>query len=112
MRVAEPRAELAPAPHHGPPPRDVVLEVLGAGPAGVQLREEPHEAQEVGLLLARGGLRVLRRDGVQERPRAAAEGLNVGGAVGGRLRLEGGLGRGGPRGEGCAGPAAGKRARC
>lgn len=106
VRVAEPRAELPPAPHHGPPPRDVVLEVLGAGPARVQPGEEAHEAQEVGLLLARGRLRVLRRYGVQERPGAAAEGLDVGRAVGGRLVLERGLGGRGPGGEGRAVAAA------
>ena len=35
VRVAEPHPEFVPAPHYGPPLRNIGLEVLRAGPAGV-----------------------------------------------------------------------------
>lgn len=96
VRPAQPLRKLVPARHLRLLPRHVALEVLGAHPARVQLGEEPDEAEQVRLLRPRRLLRVRRRDGVEERPGAASEGLDVGRAVGRRA------GGGGRRGYGSA----------
>lgn len=90
MRPAQPLPKLLAAPHARRVPRNVALEVVGAHPARVQPREELHEAHQVRLLRPRGRLGERRRDAVQERPGAAAQGLDVRRALG--LLLHGGGG--------------------
>lgn len=114
VRLAQPGPERVPALRPHLPLLHVPLEVLGAHPARVELGEEAHEAREVGLLPGRRRGRVGRGDRVEQRPRAAPEGLDVRGAVFGLRRwcgggFEGGFGLRGPRGEGGAGAAAGGR---
>ena len=111
VRLAQPIPKVIPAAGPNLPPLHVLLEVLGAHPARVELGEEAHEALQLRLLLwcRRGRVGGCYR--VEEGPCAPAEGLDVWGAVfwrgGGCGGFEGGLGLGGPRGEGGAGAAAG-----
>ncbi|TGO20278.1 hypothetical protein BPAE_0316g00090 [Botrytis paeoniae] len=60
----------------------VGLEIGGAGPAGVELGEEAHEGGDVGAVGGGGAAGVGGGECVQEGPGGAAEGFNVGGAVG------------------------------
>lgn len=109
--LAQPVPKLVPAARPNLPPLHVLLEVLGAHPARVELGEEAHEALELRLLLWGRRGRVSRGYRVEEGPCAPAEGLDVWGAVLWRGRgccgFEGGLGLGGPGSEGGAGAAAG-----
>lgn len=104
MRAAQPLAKLVTSTNLGLLAPQVALEVLGADPARVQLGEEADEAQQVRLLRAGRGLGVRRRDGVQQRPRAAPEHLDVWRAVGRRATGRG-RGRGGGGGRGSLGAA-------
>lgn len=85
MRLAHPPSQPVPSLH----PRLVPLdrhprpEIVRAHPARIQLREQREELAHLGLLRRRRPGRVRGGDGVQERPGAAAELLDVGGAVGG-----------------------------
>lgn len=109
MRLAHPRPKLL-APRQ---PRLVAAtglvhpraEVVGAHPAGIQAREKRQEVAHVVLLLGRRGRRVRGRQRVQEGPGRAAQGLDVGRAVGGdwQRRGAGGAGRGGASGGGRGG---------
>ncbi|TGO72279.1 hypothetical protein BELL_0472g00060 [Botrytis elliptica] len=88
----------------------VGLEIGGAGPAGVELGEEAHEGGDVGAVGGGGAAGVGSGERVQEGPGGAAEGFDVGGAVGwgggGGLRGLERFGGGGEGGEGVAGAAA------
>ncbi len=112
MRLTQPGPKGVPALRRDVALLHVVLKVLGAHPARVQLGEQAHEALQVRLFPGRRRGRVGRRDGVEEGPCAPAEGLDVGGAVpwwwGFRGRgFEVAFGLGGPGREGGAGSAAG-----
>jgi hypothetical protein len=82
MRLAHPPPKLIPAARAHLIPLHESLEILRAHPARVQLAQQPHEGLDIGLLARRRTLRVLRCDGVQERPGGAAELLDVWRAVG------------------------------
>lgn len=116
MRLAQPAAKLIPAPRLDLLFPQIGLEILGADPARVEFRKEMHKVLQIGLLLGSGRGRVGGGDGVEESPGAPAELLDVGRAVVGWLLLglvmllfKGGFGLRGPRGEGGAGSAAGRR---
>jgi hypothetical protein len=81
MRATQPPPKLIATPHSRRLFLQVCLEVFGADPARVEFGEELDESEDVGLLAARGGLRVGSGDGVKECPGAAAEGVDIGGAV-------------------------------
>jgi hypothetical protein len=99
MRLAHPRAKLAPIADPWRVLRHPALEVLGAHPARVQLAERGEEGLGFGLELRGGLCGVCGGDGVEECPGGAPEGFDVGGAVGG----EGGYGCGCGRCGGCFG---------
>lgn len=98
MGITEPLAELAATAGLDGVLAEVGSKVVGANPTRVQAGEEPDEADEVVLLGRAGRGWVGGCDGMEQRPGAPAEGLDVGGAVGGRS-LEG-LCLGCPRREG------------
>lgn len=84
MRLAHPPPEPLPPLHPRlvPPPRHPSLKVLRARPARVQAREEGEELPHFGLLGGGGVGGVGGGEGVEEGPGGAAEGVDVGGAVG------------------------------
>lgn len=111
VRLAEPVAELISACSPDLLPFDVLLEVLSADPAGVELGKQLHEVLKIALLRRRRCLGICCGYGMEESPGAPTEGFDIGGTIVGRLRLlcferRFGLGRPGREGgAGCAGAA-------
>ncbi len=70
MRLTHPPAQLPPPPHPRPIPllRHPLLEILGAGPAGVEAREEVQELGHFALLGGGCGGGVGGGEGVEEGP--------------------------------------------
>lgn len=77
MRLAKPRGERGARAHVGRAAAHAVAEVARAVRARVEPRERVEELQHVRALRRRGRVGVVRRRGVQERPRRAAERLDV-----------------------------------
>ena len=77
VRLAEPRGERRARAHVRRAVAHAVAEVARAVRARVELREGVQELQHVRALRRRRGVGVVRRSGVQERPRRAAERLDV-----------------------------------
>ena len=111
VRLAEPVAEFVSARSLDLLLLDILLEVFGADPAGVELGKKLHEACQIVLLRGCGCLGVCRGYGVKEGPATPAEGFDVCGTIVGwlcLLRLERRLGLRRPGrecGTGCAGAA-------
>jgi hypothetical protein len=68
VRVAEPKAKFGTTPDLRPRPRYVRLEVFGARPAGIELREQVHESEKVGLLGCGRSFWVGRSDRMEDGP--------------------------------------------
>jgi hypothetical protein len=83
MRLAHPRAKLASATNSRRIPAHPRLEIFSAHPARVQLAECGEERLCLGLELRRGFYGIAGSYRVQQRPRGAPEGFDVGRAVGG-----------------------------
>jgi hypothetical protein len=91
MRLTHPRAKLASATNSRRIPAHPRLEIFSAHPARVQLAKCGEEGLCLRLELRRGFYGIAGSYRVQQRPRGAPEGFNVGRAVGGeRLGRSGG----------------------
>jgi len=77
VRLAKPRGERRARAHVGRAAAHAVAEVARAVRARVELRECVEELQHVRALRRRGCVGIVRRCGVQEGPRRAAERLDV-----------------------------------
>ena len=81
VRFAQPVSELVPASGLDFLFFNILLKILGAYPARVELGKEPNERGEVVLLRLGGSARVRGCYRVKESPGAPAERLNIGWAV-------------------------------